>query len=46
MSDSVNADCPECGDNETFLVPATVDGTFAGAEFQCYDCGHSEVWDL
>jgi len=46
MSESVDAKCPECSSNQTYFAPATVDKKFVGGEFQCYGCGHSEVWDL
>jgi hypothetical protein len=45
MATSIDADCPECGSGETYFAPFRVDGAFAGGEFQCYGCGHSEVFD-
>jgi len=45
MTDSIDAQCPECGSGDTYLVPMTsrAHETFTGAEFQCYGCGHSIV---
>jgi len=45
MSESIDADCPECGGTDTYFSPFTVDSAFVGGEFQCYECGYSEVFE-
>lgn len=40
-----DSDCPECGSGDTYLAELTHGGEFAGAEFQCYGCGHSMVME-
>jgi len=42
---SIDGNCPKCGRADTYFVPLLVDGVFAGGEFQCYDCGYSEVYE-